>query len=162
MRIGILGGTFDPIHKGHMEMADIAKKELSLDEVWIMPAGSPPHKDGAAVTSRMHRFEMCEYACKYHPNVLTMYGEFSNLKSEPNYTYLTLEKLKKDYPEDEFYFIMGQDSIDYFDKWREPQRILNAASIVVFLRGEDGEEEETRRCREKVDSLNSLFEGTII
>ncbi|MCR4674292.1 MAG: hypothetical protein K5675_04715, partial [Lachnospiraceae bacterium] len=141
---------------------EFSESIFSLHLLVSSSSPSSPRKNttiDAAVTSRMHRFEMCEYACKYHPNVLTMYGEFSNLKSEPNSTYLTLEKLKKDYPEDEFYFIMGQDSIDYFDKWREPQRILNAASIVVFLRGEEGEEEETRRCKEKIDSLNSLFEG---
>ena len=64
MKIGILGGTFNPIHNGHIQMANYALKACNLDEVWIMPAGIPPHKDSQGICSPKHRLTMCELACK--------------------------------------------------------------------------------------------------
>ena len=162
MRIGILGGTFDPIHKGHMDMASSAKEQLNLDEVWIMPAGTPPHKSNDHITGRMHRYEMCRIACERMEGCVVKDIELFSLKSKPNYTYLTMEKLKTSYPMDEFFFLMGQDSIDYFDHWVEPQRILDCCKIGVFLRGNASDEENYQMVLDKIKSIQKRFHGDFI
>ena len=162
MRIGILGGTFDPIHKGHMDMALCAREQLDLDEIWIMPAGTPPHKSNDAISSRLHRYEMCRIACESMDGCVVKDMELFSLKSKPNYTYLTMERMKQDFPKDEFYFLMGQDSIDYFDQWVEPQRILDCCKIGVFLRGNASDEENYHRVLDKIKILEKNFLGEFI
>lgn len=155
MRIGILGGSFDPIHKGHMHMAQCAYQEYNLDEIWIIPAGHSPNKDENKMTSSKHRLEMCIRAC----------NEFSHIKasdyeircSETSYTYRTLQRLKEDYPQNEFYFIMGADSIDYFEKWIHPEIIAQMCVILVVIR--DGFLENT--IIEKINNLKKLFPADI-
>ena len=159
MKIGVLGGTFNPIHNGHIEMARQALLLADLDEVWIMPAGIPPHKDQNGVCSSMHRMNMCRLACKPFSHILA--SDFEINSETNNYTYQTLEKLSACYPKDKFYFIMGQDSVESFRTWKEPQSILKHASLLVFLRGNHYDEEKLR-CRETINGLKKDFEGEII
>ena len=159
MKIGVLGGTFNPIHNGHIEMARQALSMAGLDEVWIMPAKIPPHKDSRQVCSAAHRFYMCELACKDLEGVVVSQFEFNS--DHNNYTYQTLEKLRLEYPDHEFYFIMGQDSVESFENWKNPQIILNNATLLVFLRGSHYAEEK-QRCLDTIDYLLKKFEGNII
>lgn len=162
MRIGILGGTFDPVHKGHMDMAKQAMVSLHLDEVWILPAGTPPHKSNEEISTRINRYEMCCLAFSHMDKCFVKNLELYSLNSQPNYTYLTMEALRETYVEDEFYFLMGQDSIDYFEHWVHPQRILNACKIGVFLRDTKDEADGYEAVLNKIDELNKRFLGEII
>ena len=159
MKIGVLGGTFNPIHNGHIEMAIQALKLADLDEVWVMPAGIPPHKDSQGVCSSKHRMNMCEMACKPYERIVA--SDFEIYSDTDNYTYLTLEKLCKTYPNHSFYFILGQDSIESFHHWKEPQTILKYATLLVFLRGNHFDEEK-RCCIETIKKLKETYEGEIL
>ena len=115
MNIGILGGSFDPIHNGHIHMAECAYREFQLEEVWLIPTGHSPNKDEGSMTEAFHRFHMCEIAAGQFPWLQANSLEIESC--EKSYTYRTLEKLTKRYPLYHFFFIMGADSLDYFEKW---------------------------------------------
>ncbi len=163
MKIGILGGTFNPMHIGHMEMAIQAKKHLSLDEVWIMPCGTPPHKEGDIVLSRIHRFKICELFCEGEEGIVVSYEEYNRLT--PNYSYQTLAYLRENHPHDEFVFLIGQDSLLYFDSWKSPQKIVKYATIGVFMRNshKGGTTDYNQKiCLEKIASLKEMIGGDYI
>lgn len=155
MKIGILGGSFDPIHNGHLYMAENAYQQYKLDEVWLIPNGNAPHKDKNKMTDAMHRLAMCEIAAlKYN------YMKVSDIEvcsSNFSYTYLTIQKLTQNYPQHEFYFIMGADSLDYFDKWRNPQIISSLCKILVVNRDDFSEAD----LNEKIKKINVQFPADI-
>ncbi len=156
-KIGILGGTFDPIHFGHLMIAQRAYEQLGLDVVWIMPAGRPPHKrerDGRA--TNVQRTEMTRLAIAGNPHFVLALREMN--ADGYSYTYRTLEGLRKEMPDAEFTFIMGADSLHDFTTWREPQRICNAARIAVAMR--DHVEQET--LREEMDEVRRLYQADIV
>lgn len=132
MNIGILGGSFDPVHNGHLHMAKCAYQECSLDEVWLIPAGHSPNKDEHAMTSALHRFRMCEIAARQFSWLYVNRLELDS--SEVSYTYRTLEKLTGQFPQHHFFFIMGADSLNYFEKWSHPETIAQLCSILVIPR----------------------------
>ncbi|SFC30610.1 nicotinate-nucleotide adenylyltransferase [Clostridium uliginosum] len=130
-RYGIIGGTFDPIHYAHLYIAYEAKKQLNLDEVIFMPAGSPPHKNGKGVTDASLRYEMVKLA-------LEPFDEFSisNYEIEKkglSFTYKTLEHFKNNGKE--LFFITGADCLMDIENWREVSKIFSLCSLVVFARG---------------------------
>lgn len=131
-KIGIMGGAFDPIHYGHLLIAENAAAQYSLDEVMFMVTGISPHKEKKHITDPVHRCEMTRRAISDNPvfsmSTLEIHAE------ETNYTYRTLEKLKELYPGCELYFIMGGDSLKDFENWRNPQRILMAANVLAAIR----------------------------
>ena len=131
MKIGILGGTFDPIHNTHIYMAKVALKELYLDKVYLMPAFCPPHKNTVKITSENHRVDMIHLAIEGLEKI--DYSGFE-IEHQLSYTADTLTTLKEKYPEDEFFFIIGGDSISSFESWYHPETILEKASIVVIRR----------------------------
>lgn len=151
MNIGILGGTFDPIHNGHMHMAYQSLIEYNLDEIWIIPAGHSPNKDENKMTSAYHRLNMCNYACSDNAKIKALDYEIKS--NERSYTYRTLERLKEDYPEDNFYFIMGGDSIDYFEDWSHPEIISKLCVILVVVR----EGFPLKQINDKIDYLKKKF-----
>lgn len=131
-RIGILGGTFNPIHNGHLYIAAEAYRQLSLDEVWIMPDGIPPHKDADYEVTRFERLEMCQAAVNGIPYMHVVDME---LRSDgKSYSYITLPELKQKHPDDELYFIIGEDSLDMFTKWVHPELIAKAVTLVAAVR----------------------------
>lgn len=130
-----MGGTFDPIHIGHLILGETARQQFSLDSVWYMPAGNPPHKKNrAGRASDRERVEMVRLAISDNPFFSLSLVEMN--EDGYSYSYRTLEELNRDYPDNEFYFIMGADSLKDFDEWREPQRIVNAAHIIVATRNQ--------------------------
>lgn len=155
-RLGILGGTFDPIHIGHLVMASYAIDALSLDEVWFMPAQTPPHKD-REITRVDHRAEMCRLAVD-----LDSRFEFSNLDLQgdaPSYTSELLERLHELVPDTHLVFLIGTDSLGTFPTWHEPERILSLASLGVAERPgscvEDSVLDALPGLREKVEFFDS-------
>lgn len=131
MKTGIVGGTFDPIHIAHVYLMTECQSLLELDRMIIIPNGDPPHKD-SKVTSAEKRLEMVRLAMKHYPSM-----EVSDMEvrsDEVSYSYLTLKKLKVMYPSDELYFIIGADSLVYFSSWKNPEKILELATLVCFDR----------------------------
>lgn len=134
-KIGIMGGTFDPIHIGHLILGEAAYEQFGLDEVWFMPAGNPPHKrNRIGRASDEQRAEMVRRAISSNPHFVLSLEEMN--EDGYSYTYRTLERLNAQYTRSEFYFIIGADSLFDFDTWREPQRIADACKIVVATRNQ--------------------------
>ena len=129
-KIGILGGTFDPIHKGHINLALVAAKELSLDGVTFIPSGVSYMKDNVSESSA--RYAMTELAVKNYPSFSV--SDIEVKRSGNSYTYETLEELNKRFPDTDFYFIVGADTFLNLDKWKCVGRIFRATSIAVHTR----------------------------
>jgi len=131
-KIGILGGTFDPIHSGHLILAEEAKELCNLDEVWFMPAKTPPHKLGKKISEFSRRKSMIELAIQGHSGLCC--SDFENTLEGNSYTFNTLEKLQGKYIDDEFYFIMGADSFYEIETWKNPDIILKVVKLIVASR----------------------------
>jgi nicotinate-nucleotide adenylyltransferase len=132
-RIGLLGGTFDPIHNGHIAIAKTAIQQLKLDKLLLIPAGNPWQK--SEFTDSKHRLEMVKKAGKDLEKV-----EVSDLevnKTGPTYTFETLQELHKKFPNSEFILILGSDAVAGFDTWKEPNLIKTLARIYVVQRAGD-------------------------
>jgi len=133
-KIGLFGGTFDPPHKGHIALAKNALLSFSLDKIIFIPAGTPPHKTKKHVSDKTHRFEMVKIAIKNESDFLISYFEIKNEK--PNYSYLTIEHFKKEYPNDEIFFIVGADSYRDFPLWKNYPDILSLCTFIVLNRND--------------------------
>ncbi len=132
MRIGLFGGSFNPIHKGHLYIARKLHEQLSLDKVWLLPAGFPPHKSAEQGSSRFQRLDMCRIAIQDAPFLEICTYEME--QESPSYTYLTLTALKQQHPDDHFFFLLGEDSLFTFEIWRHPEIIAAHTDIVVAAR----------------------------
>jgi nicotinate-nucleotide adenylyltransferase len=131
MRLGLFGGTFDPIHLGHLVLAEQCRESCGLDKVWFVVAGAPPHKPGGR-TAVTHRLEMVRIAIAGHPAF-----EVSDIEATgagPHYSVETLEAVHRDYPGNDLFFLIGADSLADLPFWREPGRIAQLATIVVVNR----------------------------
>ena len=150
-RIGIMGGTFDPIHNGHLMLAEQAYKTYKLDQIWFMPNGRPPHKKQCTIESDVdHRMKMVELAIDGHPEYRL--ETYEACRKETSYSYSTLEYFHKIYPEHEFYFIIGADSLFAIDTWVHPERIFPMCTILAAYRDEiDTPEEMNERIRHLSD-----------
>jgi nicotinate-nucleotide adenylyltransferase len=131
-RIGVFGGTFDPVHLGHLVLAEQCREQGRLDEVWFMPANVPPHKQSQPLTRFDQRVEMVELAIAGNPAFRV--EPIEGGRSGPNYTADTLEGLRRQHPEAEFFLLIGSDSLADLSHWYEPQRIVENASLLVMLR----------------------------
>jgi nicotinate-nucleotide adenylyltransferase len=131
MRLGLFGGTFDPIHLGHLILAEQCRESCGLDRVWLIVAGSPPHKPGGR-TAVGHRLEMARIAVAGHPAFAV--SDIEATRPGPHYSVETLESIRRDHPGDELFFLIGADSLADLPSWREPVRIAQLATIVVVNR----------------------------
>ena len=133
MKIGVLGGTFDPVHLGHIAMAEEAQKVLGLEEVILVPAGQPVYKSDRKIAPPEDRLKMLQLAAKGKP-----YLKVSTIEIErpgPSYTIDTIVELKKQYGVvAEIYFILGWDSLGQIGEWRKPERIVAMCYLVVVPR----------------------------
>ena len=138
MKIGLLGGTFNPIHNGHLALADEARLKFGLDEVWFIPAGDPYQKDKKDLLPASVRYNLVVDATNY-----IEWAEVSSievLNNGPSYTSETLAKLKERYPDDEFYLIIGADAFKQISiSWRSPQYIFDNCTIIVGYRADQSE-----------------------
>ena len=155
MRIGILGGSFDPIHNGHLNMALKSYEQYALDEIWLIPNGNAPHKDSDKMADAEHRLAMCKLVANQYPFIKT--SDIEIISEEYSFTYITVTKLHEMYPEHEFYFIMCADSLDYFDRWRKPEIIASVCKILVINRDEFTEEDMNA----KIHRINEIFPADI-
>jgi nicotinate-nucleotide adenylyltransferase len=132
MRIGIFGGTFDPVHMGHLILAEQCRDQAGLDEVWFLPSYHPPHKAAAAVTRFEQRCDMLELAVAGHPSF-----RIDRIEKElppPSYTAETLAELHRRHPGNEFALLMGSDGLPDLPGWYEPRRVVERAGLVVVPR----------------------------
>ena len=132
MRIGILGGTFNPIHNGHLHIAGEVLKACALDRVWFMPACLPPHKDLADAVSFEHRLAMVEVAIEAYPQFAAC--DLEGRRGGRSYSVKTLEELRRLHPSDEFTFIMGLDSFAEIGLWKSYARLFELCHIAVAAR----------------------------
>ena len=133
MRRGILGGTFDPIHTGHLILAQEVQWRLGLDEIWFVPTGEPWMKRGETLTGKDHRKAMVEIAVAENPKFRLSTVELE--RPGETYTVETLETLKSnEWKDDDVMFIVGVDAFNSFHRWKDPRRILELVRLVVALR----------------------------
>jgi len=132
-RIGVLGGTFDPPHFGHLAIAEEARCRLGLERVLVVPAGRPPHKPGKPISPAEHRVAMVELAIAGNPALILCRGDLD--RRGLSYTAGLLEHLREQLgPHCDLFFIVGMDSLRDFLTWRDPDRILELARIVAVGR----------------------------
>lgn len=136
-RIGIMGGTFNPIHIGHLILAQKAYEEYNLDKVVFITSADPPHKSGNIVSADV-RARMVNLAIE--DNQAFIHSDIEINREGYSYTYLTLLELKKIYTDTELYFILGADSLFYLEKWKEPEIIMKNAVILAANRNTVNEE----------------------
>ena len=167
-RIGIMGGTFNPIHMGHLMLAECAREEFDLDEVWFIPTGHSYMKAGDLSTgnsgqntgsvcqpSPEERFHMTELATEGNPFFQCLDIE---IRREGNtYTYETLEYLGRKYPDNEYFFIFGADCLYSIENWKYPDRIFAACRIIASVRGDADKD----KMQEKIGELRDKYRAKI-
>lgn len=132
MRLGIYGGTFDPVHYGHLLLAEQCREQCALDEVWFVPAAHPPHKPDWRITAARARAEMLELAVAGHASFRVDRRELQ--REGPSYTVQTLREIASERPDDQLHFLMGSDSLAELSTWREPGEIARLSQLVVANR----------------------------
>ncbi len=132
MRIGIFGGSFDPVHFGHLLLAECCREQGQLDAVWFLPAAIPPHKQQHELTPAQNRIEMLELAIGGHPSFSV--SRYETDRGGVNYSVDTLAQFREAGPADEFFFLLGADMFRDLPSWRQPQRICELALPIVARR----------------------------
>jgi len=131
-KIGIFGGSFNPLHKGHIKMANLAIEKLKLDRLYIIPVGNPCHKATKNFVDGIHRINMIKLAFQNNPKA---YPCDLEIKSERlSYTYETLLEIKSKHPNAIIYTIIGEDSAEYLHKWRNYDKMKELCEFVYFKR----------------------------
>lgn len=149
-RIGFLGGTFDPIHLGHLILAQQLAEQFQLKKVLFIPSATPPHKNDIKVSPTHHRFEMTKSAVE--DNRLFEISDIELKREGKSYTIDTIAELKKLYPDSDLYFLAGSDVLTEFDTWKDPERIFEQVKVALG----------TRPGYDKVDMNNMFFSKTIM
>lgn len=132
MRIGIFGGSFDPVHLGHLILAEQCREVASLDEIWFIPSATAPHKTEGSTASDRQRMEMLEFALAGHASFLISDVELK--RGGVSYTVDTLSQIAEEQPDDELFLMLGGDSLQNFDSWRNPEKICRLATPLVVAR----------------------------
>ncbi len=134
MQVGVFGGTFDPIHLGHLILAEQCREQAQLEQVLFVPAALPPHKRDQALTSFAQRVEMLSLAISGH--AAFRIDELEKDRAGASYTVDTLTQLHTTRPGDEFFFILGSDSVRDLPLWYKPRQILELATLLVVARAD--------------------------
>ncbi len=127
MKVGIMGGTFDPLHIGHMMAAEAARDTYGLQEVWFMPSHIPPHKHEAGVSGE-DRLAMVQEAVKNHEAFCTL--DWEVVRGGVSYTYEPIRRLQEEYPHFDLYFIIGADMVQYLPKWNEIEELVQRLTFI--------------------------------
>ncbi len=155
MRLGIFGGTFDPVHLGHIWMARAAREELCLDKLYMIPASDPPHKPNSNRLSGSARMRMLDIALKNEDRILP--SDIELKRPGKSYTYDTVLQFKRQYRGAEIFLIVGGDMLACFDKWRDPAGILGLATLVAVTRPD-----EQRDMQMLAKTIEECFGGRVI
>lgn len=132
MKIGILGGTFNPIHIGHLILAEEVREKLRLDKIIFVPSYLPPHKDGIDIANAGHRHTMVGLAIKN--NKYFMVSDIEIERDGRSYTIDTLKEFKRIYPGEELHFIIGSDLLKYLEEWKDLEDIIKLVKFIVATR----------------------------
>ena len=151
MRIGIYGGSFNPVHFGHVGLAKWVIEHTDLDELWILVSPNNPLKSKDSLASEQERLAAVQEAVRDIPHVKASDFEFA--LPRPSYTANTLRELQKKYPEHEFTLVIGEDNLAIFDKWREYEYIMANYRIFVYPRKSCSPIED---CRLKIEDFKEL------
>lgn len=153
--IGIMGGTFNPIHLGHIRLAQAAYEQYKLDKVIFMPSGDPPHKKDEIVVKAEHRMNMVKLAIMGNPHFEASAMEIE--RKGYSYTFETLKELHRQNKEDELYFIIGADSLFHIESWNRPEEILCQCVMLVANRDDMPQEE----FKKQIEYLNGKYQADI-
>lgn len=157
MKIGIMGGTFDPIHIGHLLLGEFAYENFHLDKIWFLPNGNPPHKTTAEESgvSLNDRIEMVRLATDDVPYFdLNLYEATA---SKHSYTFSTMKALRKMYPEYEFFFILGADSLFSIEEWKNFREIFPSCTILAAMR----DDKDTESMQAQIEYLKTMYGADI-
>lgn len=155
--IAVFGGSFNPIHNGHINLINQVKAQIDFDEILLIPSKIPPHKSSKAMVSGEHRFEMCKIASKLIGENVKV-SDIELKQNEVSYSVNTLQRLKELYPNDKLWFIMGSDMLLCFDKWYQYEKILQLTNVLAAARN-DG---EYLKLVDKATSLKQTNKNAII
>lgn len=154
-KVGIMGGTFNPIHIGHLIMAECAYDQFALDKVLFIPSKNPPHKTHIEIATTEDRVNMVELAIKDNPHF-----ELSLIEVEregKTYSVDTLSQLVKQNLDIDYYFIIGADSLYNLDKWKSPKELLSLTNVIVASRYGIGDEKLLEQIEKTKDTLGGNF-----
>ncbi len=154
-KIGIMGGTFNPIHIGHLLLAETALTSEGLKKVMFIPSGKPYMKEETTVLDASHRLKMVELAIADNPSF--MVSDMEIRRPGNTYTSETLALLKQEQPETAFYFILGADNLFAMETWKEPEKIFSACTILAAVRNGADYAHMQEKCRELV----SIYDAKI-
>ena len=154
-KIGLFGGSFDPIHNGHLQIAARAQEQLFIDRIIFIPAAIPPHKQHLTLTDENHRLRMTQLAIEKYSDFEVSAVEIE--RSGISYTIDTLLyfRMKYNLSKEQLQFIIGADSLVNFHKWREPEKILENCQLVVYDRKGANLNSVSDELRKKVHFLNA-------
>lgn len=152
-KVGLFFGTFNPIHVGHLTIANHMAEYSDLDQVWFVVTPHSPFKKKSTLLDNNHRYQMVDRAVEFYPKLKASNIEF-NLP-QPNYTINTLVYLEEKYPDSEFALIMGEDNLKGLHKWKNYELILEHYSIYVYPRISDGKVETQFDNHEKIQHVNA-------
>lgn len=156
MRIGFIGGTFNPIHHGHLILSEYVRDNCKLDKVIFIPTGLPAHKVELAAEDPKIRLEMTKLGIE--SNVFFNVSDIETYREGISYTIDTIMELKKTYPKDQLYFIIGADSLFQLPTWKDYEKLISSINIIVVNRPG----EKNNLIRDKIKEYADLFGGNII
>lgn len=133
-KIGLLGGTFDPIHNGHLSIANHALKKFNLSQVEFIPCFQPPHRH-QPIANALDRFRMVQLAVQHHPHLSV--NDIEIQRGNISYSVDTIKSLQQQFPNHEYYFIVGADAFSKFDTWRDWEIICSNVNIIVVNRSNE-------------------------
>jgi nicotinate-nucleotide adenylyltransferase len=151
MKVGLFFGSFNPIHVGHMVLANYMLEFTDLEKVWFVISPHNPHKEKSSLLDEHHRLQMVQAAVESSPDLQASNVEFK--LSQPSYTVNTLVHLKEKYPENDFVLIMGADNLTTFHKWKNYEEILKYHELYVYPRYGSGDSD--LRTHKKVKFVNA-------
>lgn len=147
MRIGIYGGSFNPVHNGHIYLAETAAVELELDKIYLLPSRISPHRSSEEYASGKDRMVMLKLACEEYEKLCPCDYELKN--DRKSYTVYTVEEFRRRFPDDELYLLVGSDMLLCFEKWYRFEDILREVTLAVISRN-NGDIEQLRKKAEEL------------
>lgn len=154
--IGIMGGTFDPVHNGHLLLAQQAYEEYRLDQIWFMPAGQPPHKQDRRISPVNDRCEMVRLAIA--GTGYFVFSDFEAKQTGSSYTARTLKRLQEQYPQHCFFFIIGADSLYEIETWYHPKEVMEKTVLLAAGREYD---RAGRSMEDQIAYLTAVYQARI-